>query len=38
MASQDEIVNITEDGGIVKKITQAGEGPLPEAGDEIVCE
>ena len=30
-----EVVNVTEDAGVVKKVIKAGDGPLPNIGQEV---
>ena len=37
MASESDIVQITPDGGVTKRITQEGTGDVPPAGYEIIC-
>jgi len=39
MASEEaKVINITEDGGITKKITKEGEGDVCPAGYEVTCQ
>ena len=33
--AEDGFIDITGDGGILKKITQEGEGDHPQTGDEV---
>jgi peptidylprolyl isomerase len=37
MASEDEFVDVTGDGGILKKILSEGHGPNPSPGDEVTA-
>lgn len=37
MSAEGEFIDITGDGGILKKIISAGHGPTPENGDEVTA-
>lgn len=36
MSSNQEFVNLTEDGGVQKRIIQEGDGEYPSPGDQLV--